>query len=134
MPLWHYAVGWRMLRDGFLRSPWPVTDTERVVDRLLAGLGAGGLANMDGLAVGPFERDGDAILPGKRTTYPFPAQMYPSRLELEADRMASGAWASAVSSAAIAANSLRATRAARATSKGFDVPAVGPSWRRMQRG
>lgn len=74
-----------MLRDGFLGSPWPVADTARVVDRLLAGLGAGGLANMDGLAVGPFERDSDAILSGKRTTYPFPAQLDPGRLELEAD-------------------------------------------------
>ena len=34
--------------DGFLRSPRSVADTQRVVDELLAGLGAGGFANMYG--------------------------------------------------------------------------------------
>ena len=87
MPLWHYTVDRRILGDGFLSFPRPAADTQCVVDDLLAGLGAGGFADMGRLAVGAFEGDGDAILPGKRTAYSLPAQMDAGGLELEANRM-----------------------------------------------
>ena len=76
-----------MLRDGFLGSPGPVADTKCVIDDLLTGLGTGRLSNVDDLAVGTLERNGDTILTGERAAYPLPAQMDPGRLELEANRV-----------------------------------------------
>ena len=87
MSLWHYTVDWQNLSDGFLGSPRSGADTQCIVDNVLARLGAGGFSDMDRLAVGAFEGDGDAILPAKRTAYSLPAQMDPGGLELEANRV-----------------------------------------------
>jgi len=85
--LWHYTAVLRILRDRFLGSPRPVADAQCVINDLLARLGTGGLANVNRLAVGACERDGDAILAGERAAYPLPAQMDPGGLELKTNGM-----------------------------------------------
>ena len=76
-----------MLRDGFLGSPRSIADAQCVVDDLLTGLSTGGLANVNRLAVGAFERDGDTILAGELAAYALPAQMDPGGLELKTNCM-----------------------------------------------
>jgi hypothetical protein len=56
----------RRLDHFFLRSTGPVRDPERIVDQLLAGLGASGFANVKGFAIGAMQLNGNAILTLKR--------------------------------------------------------------------
>ena len=54
-------------------------------DKLLARLGAGGLADMNGASVGTLELDRDPVLAIELTADAVPAEVYSARLQLQAN-------------------------------------------------
>lgn len=83
----HGCLASGLFDDGGLGLARAWRYAERVVDVLLTGLGARGLAHVHGGAIGTLEFDGDAVLAAKRSADPFPAQRNTASLELEANHV-----------------------------------------------